>query len=631
MKKKYDEIYLAFENHEQSIFTLWSTTISDESEANLHKPILVRENGLLRVNFDPKVVALLREVKYFGALSVQPPEVAVQIYSKAETFRKYIFSLDSISNTYNSIIKGVIDVERPLIQSKVDHIDGQIEVGVTQLNWKSPNIDEYIDQISTSITLLSSNLQVMKNNLNLITKTAKLWSANPLIERKDGKKLLNLEEKEAKLTASADAIKKDGKAVLGLVDSIRTIVDASEDNEAWLKYREYVDGIVSKGFRNAIKTSMDYIFLNMDKDKISEYGPLIEARLELDHDVVTYIPSMDDEAPNSFKSITEDLIEDIFNISSLMPRIFAANAPTVTSNDSDKTVKLADNLANTTYLTEMRKDQGLSTLRVGILERVSVVVDSCQTYRDGFDQYVYLWTENRQQYMKQFLTAQPGNNDDSQDDDEKKEVIPVIQLEKFEIEIRKFENIHKTIMALDTEVVFNGWFRVDLRPLKQALNVHVKKWSFTLTKYLYDDTVSTLNELSEFTKGNKAGLGKKIEEGDYEGLISSMGLLHAIKHRQVTIDNMFEPLRKTVNLLRQFGVEFEENIHKLLNDLPEQWSDVKKLSVSIKDQVAPLQAKEVDILQQKCNKFEMKNHNFREEFRRKAPSQTQLRLPSKTL
>jgi len=76
------------------------------------------------------------------------------------------------------------------------------------------------------------------------------------------------------------------------------------------------------------------------------------------------------------------------------------------------------------------------------------------------------------------------------------------------------------------------------------------------------------------------------------------------------------PLRKTVNLLRQFGVEFEENVHKLLNNLPEQKLDVKKSSVSIKDQVAPLQAKEVDILQQKCNKFEMKNHNFREEFRK---------------
>ena len=599
---------------------------------------MVRENGLLRVNFDPKVVALLREVKYFGALSVTPPDAAVQIYSKAETFRKYIFSLDSISNTYNSIIKGVIDVERPLIQSKVDYIDRQIEVGVNELNWKSTNIDQYIEQISGTVTGLSSNLQLMKNNLNLIQKSTKQWSAAPLIERKDGKKLLNLEEKDTKLAASSESIKKDGKSISVLLEHTRTVVEADQDGESWVKYKEYVDSIVSKGFRNAVKTSMEYIFNNMDKDKISEFGPLIESRLELDHDILCFTPSMDEETTNSLKSIIEDIVEDIYNISALMPRIVpfipppqvvattpataTAPAPTTPSSEDPSHAQLekeAENLANATYLTEMRKDQALNAVRVGIIDRVSSIIEQCQTYKEGFDQYVYLWTENRQNYMKQFLTAPKSGDAEERGEEGKEEIAPTIQLEKFEAEIRKFESIHKTIMALDPEVIFNGWFRVDIRPLKQALNVHVKKWSFTLTKYLYDDTVSTLNELSEFTKSNKKGLGTKIEEGDYEGLISSMGLLHAIKHRQGTIDNMFEPLRKTVNLLRQFGVEFEENIHKLLNDLPEQWSDVKKLSVSIKDQVAPLQAKEVDILQQKCNKFEMKNHNFREEFRRKAP------------
>ncbi|KAJ3365528.1 hypothetical protein HDU91_002183, partial [Kappamyces sp. JEL0680] len=633
VKKKYDEIHAALESYELSVFNLWSATISDESEANLHKPILVRDNGLLRVNFDPKVVALLREVKYFGALSVQPPDAAVQIYSKAETFRKYIFSLDSISNTYNSIIRGVIDVERPLIQKSVDQIDSQIEVGVTQLNWKSSNIDEYIEQISTTVGTLSSNLQTMKNNLNQITKMIKQWAAVPLIERKDGKKLLNLEEKEAKLAASSEVIKKDGKALFALVEHTRSVVGADEGSESWLKYKEYVDSVVSKGFRAAIKNSMEYIYSNTDKNNVSEYGPLIEARLELEHDVVAFTPSMDEDAPTSLQSIMQDLIEDIYNIASLVPRVYplVLAAPAVTpavpvpdTADAGE-AKLhqatldAEKLAGDTYLAEMRLDNGLNNVKSAILERVATIIDSCTTYKEGYDQYVYLWTENRQQYMKQFLSTPKSADEPEQEAKDAAEEIPIIQLEKFEAEIRKFESIHKTIMALEPEVVFNGWFRIDVRPLKQALNVHVKKWSFTLTKYLYDDTVNTLNELSEFTKANKMGLVKKIDEGDYDGLISSMGLLHAIKHRQASIDNMFEPLRKTVNLLRQFGVEFEENIHKLLNDLPEQWSDVKKLSVSIKDQVAPLQAREVDILQQNCNKFEMRNHNFREEFRKKAP------------
>ena len=98
-----------------------------------------------------------------------------------------------------------------------------------------------------------------------------------------------------------------------------------------------------------------------------------------------------------------------------------------------------------------------------------------------------------------------------------------------------------------------------------------------------------------------------------------MGLLHAVKHKSTAIDQMFEPMRKSVNLLKHFGVELQEEIHKMLNDLPEEWSDIKKLSVAMRDYVAPLQASEVDSLQRKCNQFEIKVFEFREEFRLKAP------------
>jgi dynein heavy chain len=120
-------------------------------------------------------------------------------------------------------------------------------------------------------------------------------------------------------------------------------------------------------------------------------------------------------------------------------------------------------------------------------------------------------------------------------------------------------------------------------------------------------------------KHSKVGLTAKIEEGNYDALVNAMDLLHEIKHRSMNVDNLFEPMRKTISILKQFGLEIPDESLKLLNDLPDQWTDVKKLSVSIRDQVAPLQAREVDVLQQKCNRFESKNFAFREEFRRKAP------------
>ena len=642
VKTKYQELLAALDTYELAYFNKWKDTIIDESESNLEKPILVRDANLLRVNFDPKVIALLREVKYLGALNVQPPPKAANIFAKSDTFRKYIFSLETISNMYNGIHTGVLDVERPLIEDKIKKIDAQIDIGVTTLSWKSPTIDTYISEISNSVGNLSSILQGMKNNLNQISKILKQWSTSPLIERKDGKKLLNLEEKDAKFASVNENIKKEGQNILGLVQQTRTTVDANEDTPQWNNYRQHVDAIVAKGFLATIKGTLEYIHQNMDKDKAAETGPLLEAKLELENELLAYTPGMEEDSMEGFMGIVENLVEDVYTISALMPRVAPRHKPAPTqvapkpdtpvnegtpnaapeeSTDSNSAKKKEfdlDTVENDTYLGEMRQDESVDRLRVGIIARVRAIMESCLQYKEGFEQYTYLWTENRQEYMKQFLepakTEEEGSEQAAVDASDQP-----IQLEKFELEIRKFESIHKTVMALEPEVIFEGWFRVDVKPLKQALNVVVKKWSYTLTKHLSDDTVSSLNELNRFVKANKKGLQGKIEEGDYDGLVNSMGLLHAIKHRSAAIDKMFEPLRKTVNLLRQFGVELPEEVHKLLADLPEEWSEVKKLSVSIRDNVAPLQAKEVDVLQQKCNKFEMKNHNFREEFRKKAP------------
>lgn len=43
----------------------------------------------------------------------------------------------------------------------------------------------------------------------------------------------------------------------------------------------------------------------------------------------------------------------------------------------------------------------------------------------------------------------------------------------------------------------------------------------------------------------------------------------------------------------------------LLQELPEQWNNTKKLSFQVKQNVAPLQANEVSIIRRKCQQFEV--------------------------
>lgn len=53
-------------------------------------------------------------------------------------------------------------------------------------------------------------------------------------------------------------------------------------------------------------------------------------------------------------------------------------------------------------------------------------------------------------------------------------------------------------------------------------------------------------------------------------------------------------------------------------DLPEKWANTKKLSITVKQAVAPLQANEVMTIQRKSTAFDVNQHKFREDFRKLA-------------
>lgn len=112
--------------------------------------------------------------------------------------------------------------------------------------------------------------------------------------------------------------------------------------------------------------------------------------------------------------------------------------------------------------------------------------------------------------------------------------------------------------------MFDTWFRVDARPFKQALLNIIKRWSYMFKQHLIDHVTNSLNDLAEFIKVADVGLTQTVEEGDYNGLVAVMGHLMAVKDRQTVTDEMFEPLKQTIELLKTYGQEMPEEVHTQL-------------------------------------------------------------------
>ena len=57
----------------------------------------------LGVNFDPDLVRLLRETKYFLLLKCEVPENALKIFQSSDQFRTQISSIELICSVYNKV------------------------------------------------------------------------------------------------------------------------------------------------------------------------------------------------------------------------------------------------------------------------------------------------------------------------------------------------------------------------------------------------------------------------------------------------------------------------------------------------------------------------------------------------
>jgi dynein heavy chain, axonemal len=105
---------------------------------------------MLAVNFDPALVRLLRETKYFLLLKIEVPEASLKVYEHADTFRQQIGNLDLIVGIYNKVQKTILPVEKPLVQQKLDVVDQTLQKGLEVLNWKADNIDSWIREVRSA-------------------------------------------------------------------------------------------------------------------------------------------------------------------------------------------------------------------------------------------------------------------------------------------------------------------------------------------------------------------------------------------------------------------------------------------------------------------------------------------------
>uniref|UniRef100_A0A8B9HQL2 Dynein, axonemal, heavy chain 11 n=1 Tax=Astyanax mexicanus TaxID=7994 RepID=A0A8B9HQL2_ASTMX len=592
-----------FLQYTSKLYDRWTESVGEKSQYNLNQPLISRDptTTLITVNFNPQLVSVLREVKYLKARESEDiPDLTADIYSNKELLWQYVANLDLMVGWYNKVIGTVLEVEFPLIQDQLRTIDLQLKEAEDTINWTSNGIWEYIQGVREAVHDLEKRLQKTKDNVDEIQSIMKTW-ANPVFERKDGKNdsLLNLEDRPERLEKTYGQFRTSGAKIHLLLKNNLSLFKADPSSDEWRSYVEYIDEMVIDGFFNSIDSSLKFFLDNTDQKP--GLAPLFEAQLDLQvHDLVFH-PSLEFGASDGFYDLVESLINDVYRISSLVPR-------------------LAEHSSFPHYQADMEDMADLADMRQLLMERVHRVMAQCCEHRNAFERYAYLYVDDRKEFMRQFLLyghVLTTEEIEAHADEGVPEDPPT--LERFREQVDSYERMYEEVQKLEPVHVFEGWMRVDARAFKSALLNIIKKWSLMFKQHLIDHVTNSLSELEEFIKCTEGGLGIKVEEGDYAGLVKVMGHLMAVKERQGATDEMFEPLQHTIDLLKTYEQELPDVVYKQLEELPEKWINMKKQAVVVKQHVAPLQASEVANLRRKCATFDVEQFKFREHFRKNGP------------
>lgn len=615
MKQKYGEMMSLLDQYIEKLYEEWCQTVSEKSQYNLMRPLITRDEGskLINVNFDPQLMSVLREVKYLQMLRMETmPKEAEDIFSSKESYRQYTANLELTTNWYNKVISTVLEVEFPLVEGQLKDINIRLKSAEESLNWKAHGVWVYIQEVRDIVHDLEKRVQKARDNVEEIQSIMKTWVL-PIFERKDGKKetLLNLDDRSERLEKRYNLIRESGKKIHELVQENMELFSADPDSDTWKAYVDYIDEMVLDGFFNAIECSLKFILDNTDYK--AGLSPLFEVQLDLVISDMVFRPSLDLGTSDGLYDIIEGLINDIYKISSLVPRLSKTSTFPNYQGDMEDMADLAD-------------------MRNFLMESVQNIMATCAEYRNSFDQYAYLYVDDRKEFMRQFLLyghVLTPEEIEAHAEDGVPETPPTLL--QFREQIDSYEKIYEKVNQMEPVNVFDCWMKVDAHPFKSALLNVIKRWSLMFKQHLIDHVTNSLADLEEFIKVAERGLSKQLKEGDLNGLVEIMGHLMAVKDRQSNTDELFEPLKQTIELLKVYEQELPDEVYKQLEELPEKWNNIKKMAITVKQQVAPLQANEVTLLRRNCATFDVKQHQFREGFRKEAPFRFNSISPYQTL
>jgi dynein heavy chain len=291
-----------------------------------------------------------------------------------------------------------------------------------------------------------------------------------------------------------------------------------------------------------------------------DHSALLEVQLELVSNETHFVPDLE-RNPNAsgglgLRDVVQRWIEDILGLAQLIHRV---EAPTET------------------FLQDVRRNERIATEIAKIETSVNVLCELLQDHRTKFEWYSHLYAHDLHLHFELFLRGLSNEAD------------PLLC---FEERLNSLKLVEERLLN-ESSYVHILWVRLDCRPLIQALQTWLSKWSFAFTKHLIASVVSTITritghiERADILLSPYLHLPNKYVEDDgatkrtpvrefqisHETLFEVMAYIRETSELHTSTELSFGPLRAEYRLLESFGFELSTWVTEMLETLPRRWQD----------------------------------------------------------
>ncbi|EDX15768.1 GD15126 [Drosophila simulans] len=210
-------------------------------------------------------------------------------------------------------------------------------------------------------------------------------------------------------------------------------------------------------------------------------------------------------------------------------------------------------------------------LERAIRDALADTVAAASAYAAKFQAYAFLWTQQSGEVLAACMqTAREQTHHVSAGG--------YAIMETFKKEIENYNEVHDAIDQCENRECINGWLALDLKPLKYGLLNLACKWSHMCKKWLLRYVQGTLKELNAFIARGYETLQLHIARQDFATLLRVLAFMSEIREREPYADNVFKPLKEIMGLLKTYNVEFEPQLLRGIEQLPQQWQQLKHSS-----------------------------------------------------